>query len=152
MSFKPPQPFRTRLEGGVTLSGLPSTYTINVGELPTLRLAVEELPVIELSIEKIPKVQLGIDPVELRLTEFPSIRGHLPADFCVALSVLGMDLATIRLCGEAQIITEPYRPNPCEICGPVFRPGNAADTQNRVAAPAQETKSVQQPGLAGRAE
>jgi hypothetical protein len=26
-------------------------------------------------------------------------------------------LFCIRLCGEAQIITEPYRPNPCESCG-----------------------------------
>jgi hypothetical protein len=25
------------------------------------------------------------------------------------------------LCGEAQIITEPYRPNPCETCGDIRR-------------------------------
>jgi hypothetical protein len=118
MSVSIPQPFRTRIEGPVRLTGLPTTYTVNVDRLPTLRLAVEQLPTIHLSIERIPKVQLGVDPVELRLTEFPSIRGHLPADFCVGLSLLGLDLAAIRLCGEAQIITEPYRPNPCEVCGP----------------------------------
>jgi hypothetical protein len=28
-----------------------------------------------------------------------------------------MELLSLRLCGEAQIITEPYEPNPCEICG-----------------------------------
>jgi hypothetical protein len=158
MSFKPPQPFRTRLEGGVNLTGLPTTYTVNVGTLPTIRLAVDSLPMIQLSIEKIPKVQLGIDPVELRLTEFPSIRGHLPADFCVGLSLLGLDLATIRLCGEAQIITEPYRPNPCEICGPsiprqaqpvpepVPQPVPAAPAEPAVVAPANRPAARRKAG------
>ncbi|MGH2707938.1 MAG: hypothetical protein ACRDJK_06545, partial [Actinomycetota bacterium] len=59
--------------------------------------------------------------VEIRLTEFPRIRGHLPADFCVGLSVMGIELMNVRLCGEAQIITEPYQPNPCEVCGPAGR-------------------------------
>jgi hypothetical protein len=110
-----PQPFHSVLDGPVAVSGIPSTFTINVDRLPALHLNVDTLP----------KIQLGLDPVELkpielRLTEFPSIRGHLPADFCVGLSVFGMEIANIRLCGEAQIITEPYRPNPCETCGPVI--------------------------------
>src|SRR5258708_7466661 len=80
---------------------------------------------IHIYVEKLPKIQLGIDPVtltltpvdvNLRLKEFPSIRGHLPADFCVGLSFLGIELLSVRLCGEAQIITEPYVPNPCETC------------------------------------
>jgi hypothetical protein len=60
-----------------------------------------------------------LNPVTLNLaiTEIPEIRGHLPADFCVGLSVMGVELLSIRLCGEAQIITEPYKPNPCERCG-----------------------------------
>lgn len=86
--------------------GLPNPWTVDIGSLPTIHLA----------IDNIPKIQLGVDPVEIRLTQFPSIRGHLPADFSVGLSVLGRDLACIKLCGEAQIITEPYVPNPCEIC------------------------------------
>ncbi len=106
------QPFRAKLEG------LPDTYHISVDDLPVIHLAVDSLPTIHLSIDNIPKIQLGVDPVEIRLTEFPSIRGHLPADFSVGLSVLGMELANVRLCGEAQIITEPYVPGPCEICGP----------------------------------
>jgi hypothetical protein len=28
-----------------------------------------------------------------------------------------MELMCVRLCGEAQMITEPYVPNPCERCG-----------------------------------
>jgi hypothetical protein len=55
--------------------------------------------------------------VEIRLTEIPSVRTHLPADFAVGFSFLGTEWGAIRLCGEAQIITEPYRPNPCEGCG-----------------------------------
>jgi hypothetical protein len=60
-----------------------------------------------------------IKPVDLslRLKEIPSVRVHLPADFRVGLSLLGMELLTVRLCGQAMAITEPYTPNPCEVCG-----------------------------------
>jgi len=91
--------------GPVTVAGIPDTYHIYV--------------------EKIPHIQIGIDPitvtlnpvdVNVRIKEFPSIRAHIPADFSVGLSLLGMELLTVRLCGEAQVITEPYAPNPCETC------------------------------------
>lgn len=91
--------------GPVTVAGIPDTFHIYV--------------------EKLPKIQLGLDPVtltlnpvdlNLRLKEFPSIRGHLPADFSIGLSILGVELMNVRLCGEAQIITEPYVANPCEDC------------------------------------
>jgi len=112
-----PQPFHSVIDGPVTVAGIPSTFHLNIDNLPAIHLNVDTLPAITLNIDKIPKIQFGIDPVELKLTEMPSIRGHLPADFCVGLSVFGMELMNIRLCGEAQIITEPYQPNPCEICG-----------------------------------
>ncbi|MBI2369581.1 MAG: hypothetical protein HYV08_04970 [Deltaproteobacteria bacterium] len=124
-----PQPFKTRVEyvgdvgpvtvevdklpridvGPVTVAGIPSSYDISV----------QKLPAIHLEVDKLPRIALDIQPVEvsLRLKEIPSIRGHLPADFCVGLSVLGFELLSLRLCGEAQMITEPYRPNPCERCG-----------------------------------
>jgi hypothetical protein len=92
--------------GPVTVAGIPDTFHINIDHLP--------------------KIQLGLDPVTLNpvtlnlaITDMPSIRGHLPADFCIGLSILGMELLSVRLCGEAQIITEPYKPNPCERCGSV---------------------------------
>jgi hypothetical protein len=115
-----PQPFDTVVSGSVgtsvsgslgpvgpvTVAGIPDTFHINIDHLP--------------------KIQLGIDPVtinpltlSLAITEIPQVRGHLPADFHVGLSMLGIELFCIRLCGEAQIITEPYRPNPCESCGAV---------------------------------
>jgi hypothetical protein len=28
-----------------------------------------------------------------------------------------MDLLSVRMCGEAQMITEPYHPGPCELVG-----------------------------------
>jgi hypothetical protein len=122
-----PQPFHSTLDGPVTVSGIPSTFHVNLDTIPALHLNVDTLPAIHLNIDHIPKIQLGVDPVEIRLTELPSIRGHLPADFCIGLSVFGMELMNVRLCGEAQIITEPYRPNPCETCGPVTRiPGTAS--------------------------
>ena len=69
------------------------------------------------SIEgRLPKLTLGVDPIEVRVTEVPSTRSHLPADFSIAFSVLGYELLCIRLCGEAQAIVEPYRPNLCEVC------------------------------------
>ena len=123
MGVKIPQPFRTKIEGPigpVTVDGIPDTFHINIDKLP----------------DTIPKIQLGIDPLtlnpvtlnpvtltltpvelNLRLKEVPETRTHLPADFTVGLSVLGMDLLCLRLCGEAQMITEPYHPNPCERCG-----------------------------------
>ncbi|MEP7347783.1 MAG: hypothetical protein ABI877_21110, partial [Gemmatimonadaceae bacterium] len=42
----------------------------------------------------------------------------IPANFRLGFSIFGVELAALHLCGEAQIITEPYVPNPCEGCGP----------------------------------
>jgi hypothetical protein len=105
-----PQPFETSLSGSlgsvgpVTVAGIPDTFHIDV--------------------DKLPKIQMGLDPIEvkplelsLKLQEVPSQRTHLPADFHVGLSIFGMDVLCVRLCGEAQMINEPYVPNPCEHCG-----------------------------------
>jgi hypothetical protein len=105
------QPFRTRVEG------VPDSYSFAVTDIPQIRTAVDALPVIRLSVENLPTVRFAVEPVEIRLTEIPSVRTHLPADFAVGFSFLGTEWGAIRLCGEAQIITEPYRPNPCEGCG-----------------------------------
>jgi len=90
--------------GPVTVAGIPDTFHID--------------------IDKLPKIELGIDPItikpldlNLRLKEIPNTRAHLPADFTVGLAVFGMELLCVRLCGEAQMIAEPYHPNPCERCG-----------------------------------
>jgi len=79
-------------------------------------------------IADIPKITIGVEPitinpldVSVRLKEIPSIRTHIPANFAIGLSVFGYDVACVRLCGEAQVINEPYHPNPCEHCGQVHR-------------------------------
>jgi len=76
--------------GPVTLAGIPSNYTVGISTLPD---------------------------VNLRIREIPSFRAHIPANFRLGFSVLGVELAALHLCGEAQIITEPFVPNPCERCG-----------------------------------
>jgi hypothetical protein len=80
--------------GPVTLAGIPSNYTVAVSHLPD---------------------------VNLRIREIPSIRAHIPANFRLGFSVFGVELAALHLCGEAQVITEPYVANPCERCGGATR-------------------------------
>lgn len=102
--------------GPVTVAGIPSTFHINIDNIAKITLGVDPVHV---ALDSLPKISLGIDPFDLnvRLKELPSIRAHLPADFAVGLSLLGLELVCVRLCGEAQVITEPYHPNPCEHCG-----------------------------------
>ncbi len=87
--------------GPVTLAGIPSNYTVGITSLPD---------------------------VNLRIREIPSFRAHIPANFHLGFSVLGVELAALNLCGEAQIITEPYVPNPCERCGGAARPTPNVDS------------------------
>jgi hypothetical protein len=82
--------------GPLTLAGIPDRYTVAISSLPDLN---------------------------LRIKEIPSIRAHVPANFRLGLSLLGVELAALHLCGEAQVITEPYVPNPCERCGAPRQPG-----------------------------
>ena len=118
-----PQPFDSSVSGSIGISGsLGAIGPVTVAGIPDT---------FHIDIDKLPKIQLGLDPVTLNpvtlnlaITEIPKIRGHLPADFCVGVSLLGMELFSIRLCGEAQIITEPYKPNPCESCGTIDAASN----------------------------
>ncbi len=109
--------------GPVTVAGIPDTFHIHLEELP--------------------KIQLGVDPVTLnpvelgiRIEKLPDMRTHLPADFKVGLSVLGVELLCVRLFGEAQMVSEPYEPNPCEHCG---RPRRSdANVRTRGGGPSDE--------------
>lgn len=107
--------------GPVTVDGIPDSYTIDT----TNKIDITNLPKIAISIDP-----LTIEPIDIsvRLKEIPSIRAHVPMNYCVGFSLFGIELANVRLCGESQIITEPYRPNPCEICGPVGQTGNVDPT------------------------
>jgi hypothetical protein len=122
MSVNIPQPFV--LDGGIDTQLGGSVDTHISGSLDSHISGIPDH--FTISIDQLPKIQLALDPVELkpldlslRLKEIPAVRVHLPADFRVGLSVLGMELLTLRLCGQAMAITEPYKPNPCEVCGAV---------------------------------
>ncbi|WP_426592196.1 hypothetical protein ACPPVS_10400 [Cellulomonas sp. McL0617] len=103
----------------VTVDGIPNAFTITVGSpMPKIQLGVDPVTLnpVNATLTLNP---VTLNPVNLNLavTELPETRAHIPADFTVGLSLLGMDLMSIRLCGEAQMISEAYRPGPCEQCG-----------------------------------
>jgi len=102
-----------------------------VTELPTVHAEVDELPTIRLSVDHVARIPVAFEPIEIRLTEIPSVRTHLPADFAVGFSLWGTEIGAVHLCGEAQVITEPYRPGPCEVCGAaaVSRPDEPRDSE-----------------------
>lgn len=107
--------------GPVTLAGLPDTYHLNVDKLPRIR--IDEI-----------EMHSRVDPLDITthvsIERIPDIRAHIPADYSLGFSLLGVELLRIRLCGEGQVITEPYHPNPCEICGRPHR-GEADDDIKR---------------------
>ncbi len=112
-----PQPFRSRIEGAVgpvTVDGIPDHFDIAVTQLPKIQLGVDPITLNPVT------ATMELKPLDLNvsLKELPERRTHLPANFSVGLSVLGVDLMSVRLCGEAQMVSENYRPNPCERCGP----------------------------------
>lgn len=96
----------------VELSGIPTDFDFDLSGIPTdFKFAITDLP------------RITIDPVtvSVAITSIPSIRTHIPSTYTIGLSILGYELVAVRLCGETQLITEPFRPNPCEICGRVHR-------------------------------
>jgi hypothetical protein len=102
------------------LSGIPSDFTLAVTDLPSIR--IEPLD------------------VSLAITKIPSIRTHIPSTYTIGLSVLGYELVALRLCGETQLITEPFRPNPCEICGQIHRQPGEPHVPVQVPSPAEQPK------------
>lgn len=107
--------------------------SIGITQLPKLSVGVDPLTInpVSVGITQLPKISVGVDPLTInpltvtlapldltvKLTEFPSIRVHIPAHFRVGLSFLGRELFSAGLRGEAQVITEPYTAGPCERCG-----------------------------------
>lgn len=103
MSVKIPSKFTfgVDVDGGLDVD-IPTSYRIDI---PTdFSVRVRELAPIEIK---------PID-VSIRLKEIPSVRGHLPLNYKVGLTLLGREVACVSLCGQGQFITEPYVPYPCE--------------------------------------
>jgi len=101
------------LAGSVGVSGIPSSFQLAVTELPKITLGLDP---VDATLTLRP-ITLNPVSINVAVTEVPELRTHLPADFTVGLNVLGLQLLCLRLCGEAQVINEAYRPNPCEGCG-----------------------------------
>lgn len=127
MSVSIPNPMGLRIgAGGPPIAVAP--LTLGISDLPKIQVGLDKLQVgldkVQVALDKI---QIGVDPldVSIRLKEIPSVRMHLPAHFEIGLRVAGRELLCLRLCGEAQVITEPYVPNPAERCGsrPTLQPG-----------------------------
>lgn len=124
--------------GPVTLSGIPDTYTIKVPEIDKIEFGVDPLE----STLTLKPVELNLGPIDtsVSIKEIPSVRAHLPVNYCVGLSMFGVELAAVRLCGEGMVITEPYKPNPCEVCGSTARapvPGRPPAVTTRAKAKAK---------------
>lgn len=104
MSVKIPSSFDFGIDLGVDLdiSGIPTSY--NMG------LKVEPLSM------RLDMGPIKLEPIDfsLRLKEIPAIRAHLPLDYRIGLSLMGAEVLCVRLCGQGQVITEPYVANPCE--------------------------------------
>jgi len=102
--------------GPVTLGGIPNSYTIRVPEIGRISFGMDAVD----STLTVKPVRISFDPIEtsVSIKTVPSVRAHLPLNYSVCFSVMGVELAAIRLCGEGMVITEPYQPNPCEVCGP----------------------------------
>ena len=107
------------------MGGIPSNYTVDMSLDFVSPLDLSGIPSsYQLDVTSLPKIQIGLDPITInpldlsvQITQVPSIRAHVPAHYAVGFSVLGFQVASIHLCGEAQVITEPYVPNPCELGG-----------------------------------
>lgn len=117
---------------GLNITGIPNSFSFGVTTLPKIQIGVDK---VQLGLDKIQlgldKVQLGIDPLALsvdvkpidfalRLKEIPSVRIHFPTNFKLGFSFFGSEFFSVRLCGQAQVITEPYYPNPCECPNPLL--------------------------------
>jgi hypothetical protein len=97
----------------ITVDGIPNDFSITVKSIPKITLGID--PVTLNPVD----ATITLKPVDLSISlkELPERRTHLPADFTVGLSLLGVQLLCVRLCGEAQMVSENYHPNPCEHCG-----------------------------------
>lgn len=106
MSVKIPSSFEfgigLDLDGGLDLDvTIPTDYTMGISKLPLIDLNLRP-------------IQIQPMDISFRIKEIPSIRAHLPVDYKVGFSLLGREMACVHLCGQGQVITEPYVPYPCE--------------------------------------
>lgn len=127
MSVSIPSSFDFGIDLGLDLdiSGIPTNYAISADVRP-MSLALNLSPI------ELRPIELKPIDFSLRLKEIPAIRAHLPLDYKVGLTLLGSEVLCIRLCGQGQVITEPYVANPCEARGSVAQRQPALDELDRL--------------------
>ena len=97
------------------MGGIPSNYTVDMSLDLVSPVELAGIPSsYQLDITSLPKIQIGLDPItinplslSLQITQIPSVRAHVPANFVAGFSIFGFQLASIQLCGEAQVIRNP---------------------------------------------
>lgn len=77
---------------------------------------IKELPKIELAEINVNARLKELPRIEIAIKEIPDTRVHVPAYYNLGISVLGVCLMNLSLCGESQIITEKYVPRRMELC------------------------------------
>jgi hypothetical protein len=114
----------------VSVPSIPNAYTITMAPQPLQVGATVNAGMDDIRIREIAPVTLTSDSrvttrsriemadIGIRIKEMPSMRVHMPMHYDFGVSLLGMELLTFSLCGEGMVITEPYEPNECEVCGP----------------------------------
>ena len=95
----------------IVLRGIPSNYTVDLDLISPVDL-MGIATGYTIDIKSLPKMQISLDPITLNpgdlrvhLKDISSVRVHVPAAFTIGFSVLGLQVASIRLFGEAQVIT-----------------------------------------------
>ena len=114
---------------------------IQVKELPAFSVGVTAFPEVtgnsNISIKELPKIVSDvttastvtantsiaiteIPPITTNLniavTQIPEQRVHYPAHYQLGFTLFGMEVWSLSLCGEAQVINENYVPRRTEVC------------------------------------
>jgi len=108
---------------------------IRVKEVPALSVGVTQFPEVtansNISIKEIPKLESAVSTdsriaiteippitsnVNIAITQIPEQRVHVPTHYQLGFALFGMELWSLSLCGETQVINEKYVPRRTERC------------------------------------
>jgi hypothetical protein len=67
-------------------------------------------------LDNIKVTQLPTIELKVALTEIPRVRAHVPQHYDFCISFFGLEIWRFSLCGESQVITEPYVARHPEVC------------------------------------
>jgi hypothetical protein len=99
-------------EVGVTsFPEITGNSNISVKELPDIVSTVATTS--KIAITEIPAITTNLN---IAVTQIPEQRVHYPAHYQVGFSLLGIEVWSLSLCGEAQVINEKYVPRRTEVC------------------------------------